>query len=93
MKPRALSLLGCDVKDGLNVTAAGFNLWLVILSKADFDDVYFSIPDVHYLYKWLVIRRVQPRDKMHAQSRVGWNSPENVLSSFLAFFLCPAKEK
>lgn len=59
------------MKDVLNITAAGFNLWLVMYSKADYNDVSFIIPDVHYLYKWLVIHRVQPCDKMLAQLRVG----------------------
>lgn len=59
------------MKDGLNVTVAGFNLWLMIHSKADYSDVYFIFSDVCYLYKWLVIHRVQSCDKMLAQLRVG----------------------
>lgn len=52
----------------------------------------FIIPDVHYLYKRFMVCKVQICDNILVQMR-NCSNPKNVLSSLLAFFLFPAKEK
>lgn len=51
-------------------------------------DVCFIIPDVHFLYKWLMIYRIQTRDKILAQLRAC-----NNLRGCAFFLFCPAEEK
>lgn len=86
-KIHAISFLDYNVK--MYYMSQQHDLWFMIYSKANHNDVYFSIPNVHYLYKWHMICKVQTCDKILAQLSP-CNNSKNVLSSF--FGLCPAKE-
>lgn len=39
------------------------------IEQTDHNDTYFIIPNVRYLYKWLMVCKVQTCDKVFAQLR------------------------
>lgn len=66
------------------------DLWFMIYSKVDHNDIYFIITNVHYLYKLLIVCKSQTCDKILAQLRAC--NPKNVRSSSF-FSLYPVKER